>query len=266
MAGPAESTHSGSALGPEGQIWYRRGVNVETLAAGLTLTWKSEQLHRLDPGGAIRAVTLPAEGTAKARQGGWFMFYNSADADGEDLTIQSDTPATIVTVKRGHWAMVALDGASTWRLIAQSGVGTTTYSATVTVTAAQLLALNATPIAMVAAPGAGLYIEFVSAHLLLDFNSKAHAAPAAGEDLIFSYTNGAGEEVSRVESTSFLDAAADAHRIALAQSPAQDAATTIIPVANAALVLSLLSGELGGAGDSPLIVQVDYKIRTLAIS
>lgn len=127
----------------------------------------------------------------------------------------------------------------------------------VQVTTAQVLALNATPISLVAAPGAGRVLIFEGAFLHLDYNATAYGGIAAGEDLAISYTNGSGQEVGRCETTGFLDATADAIRWVPAQSTTA-AVNQITPVANAALVISLLVGEIT-TGDSPLNVRTFYR-------
>lgn len=135
----------------------------------------------------------------------------------------------------------------------------------VSITPAQVRALAATQIALVAAPGAGKYLEFISAHLWLDFVGVAHNAPVnAGDDLGIRYTDGAGQLIASAEATGFINAAADAHRhvYATALGPATNAEIT--PVANAAIVLDNVgAAEFAGAGDSPLKVEVFYRVRTL---
>lgn len=128
--------------------------------------------------------------------------------------------------------------------------------ADVLVTTGQVLALNATPKTLVAAPGAGYYLEFVRAYIFLDFNATAYGGIAAGEDLSIKYTDGSGAKASAdIEATGFLDATADA----LVMAHPADAP---VCVANAALVLHLLTGEVA-TGDSPLKVRVLYrKIQT----
>ena len=120
-----------------------------------------------------------------------------------------------------------------------------------TITSAQLLALNATPITVVPAPGAGLAVVPDEISLFLDFNTAAYAGIAAGEDLSLKYTGAAGEEQLQVESTGFLDAVADAYRNKKSET------TLKTPVANAVLALHLLVGEIT-TGDSPLEVEVLY--------
>lgn len=133
------------------------------------------------------------------------------------------------------------------------------YSTVVTVTTGQLLALNATPKTLVAAPGAGKAIIMIDAQAELDYNSVAYDGIAAGEDLAFRYTNGSGAIVAEIETTGFLDQTADTYRHVY---PLADAAK--VPAANAALVLHLKSGEIA-TGNSPLNIKIRYRIADLAL-
>lgn len=124
-----------------------------------------------------------------------------------------------------------------------------------TVTTAEILALNAAPKTLLAAPGVGKAIIPVYAELFYDYNSAAYAGIDANEDLAFKYTNGSGATAGTVETTGFLDLTADAHRHLIF-----NAETT--PVANAALVLHMTTAEIT-TGDSPLKVKVYYRVITL---
>jgi hypothetical protein len=131
--------------------------------------------------------------------------------------------------------------------------------ATVTISSAELLALNATPKTLVAAPGAGLFIEPISLHAWLDYNSAAYAGIAAGEDISFKWTNGSGAQMlTAIEATGFLDATADAHRLTYPIN----LAANVEPVANAAIVAHMLTGEIT-TGNSPLKIEILYRIRAL---
>lgn len=130
-------------------------------------------------------------------------------------------------------------------------------TATVTVSSAQLLALNATPKTLIAAPGAGKALILVAAELWLDYATTAYAEIAAGEDLTIKVSDAAGATLATVETTGFLDATADAFRYV---EPTTTAART--PVANAPLVLHLLTGEII-TGDSPLKLRILYRELTL---
>lgn len=128
------------------------------------------------------------------------------------------------------------------------------YYADVTVTTGELLALNTTPKTLVAAPGAGNILVLDTAQLWLDYNSTAYDGIAAGEDLSIKYTNGSGVEVAQIEATGFLDGTADETRYVKAAS-----AAAVQPVANAALVLFMLTGNIA-TGNSPLKVRTWYRV------
>lgn len=126
----------------------------------------------------------------------------------------------------------------------------------VNITSAQLLALNATPKQILAAPGAGL------ANILLGVVAykaagTAYAGIAAGEDLSIKYTNAAGLEVAEIETTGFLDQATAQTRWATSFAAASGI-SSITPVANAALMLMLLTGEIT-TGTSDLKLRVYYR-------
>lgn len=148
-----------------------------------------------------------------------------------------------------------------WSPIKDSGDHVEFYTLRGTISTAQLLALNATPQTIVAAPGALKYLTLEHLHLWLDYNSAAYAGIAAGEDLSVKYTNGSGAEAARVETTGFLDATADAHRI-VRPTASISAVADVTPVVNSPLVLCLLSGEIT-TGNSPLKYSVTYAVRDL---
>lgn len=78
-----------------------------TLAGNVTLTKKSAQILKLDPGGAHRDVTLPA-----LEDGLWFEITNSADA-AENLVVKDAAGSTIVTIAQNEKAKV-VGTASAW--------------------------------------------------------------------------------------------------------------------------------------------------------
>ena len=137
--------------------------------------------------------------------------------------------------------------------------------AEVTITSPQLLALNATPIELVAAPGAGKALILKGVQLHLDYNSAAYAGIAAGEDLAVKYTDGSGVQVAEIETTGFLDQTADQYRWAYPADTLGATASEVTPAANAALVAHMLVGEII-TGDSPLHLKVFYREIDLDLS
>jgi len=132
-----------------------------------------------------------------------------------------------------------------------------TQRAKVTITSAQLLALNATPITLVAAPGVGFALIF-QGMVIQKPAGTAYGGIAIGEDLSVKYTGAAGAEQGQCETTGFLDSAADQIRF-VKPYHAASLVSDITPVANAALVLHLLVGEVI-TGTSPLNCEVQYTI------
>lgn len=128
--------------------------------------------------------------------------------------------------------------------------------AAVTISSAELLALRATPKTLVAAPGAGNVLEFVSAILLLDYNSAAYVE--GGNNLAVRYVNGTGVQVSEaIETTGFLDQTADTLTTARAKL---DGIAAKAACENQPLVLHNIGGAEFTTGDSPMRVKINYRV------
>jgi len=127
------------------------------------------------------------------------------------------------------------------------------------VTSAQLLALNATPQSIIPAQGAGFAVIPTRVAIYKPAGT-AYAGIAAGEDLVLKYTNGSGAQCSSViETTGFLDQATAQTRVAGMPASTGSTAGDYAPVANAAVVLHLLTGEIT-TGDSPIYVRVWFDV------
>jgi hypothetical protein len=130
---------------------------------------------------------------------------------------------------------------------------------------AQVVALFATPITIVPAPGAGLFLELVEA--LWEHRPAAipvaYAGIAAGEDLVIRYTNASGQIASEVqETTGWLDQTVGATKIV---GPRPEVAGTLgVYTVNAALVAHILTGEIT-TGTGSIWVEVWYRIRPTQI-
>lgn len=131
---------------------------------------------------------------------------------------------------------------------------------TINLTNANIKALRATPITLVAAQGANKVIEFVSAQLRLDYGSNVFTETA--DNLAVRYENGAGALASQaIECTGFIDQAADTITNAL---PKIDAIVAQASMANKAIVLhNTGDGEFAGnaAADSLMVVKVSYRVH-----
>lgn len=133
--------------------------------------------------------------------------------------------------------------------------------AEVSITNAQIKALRATPVTLVAAPGAGKVLEFVSAVLFHDYGTNALTETT--DNMAVRFENGSGTIVSQaIESTGFADATADTMTNVL---PKIDAIAAKTACENKALVLhNTGDGEFGGnaAADTVWRAKVVYRVHT----
>jgi len=89
--------------------------NTTTATDNITLTDSDTVIQVIDPGGADRTVTLPAE----SLDNHGFLIFNSADAD-EDLNVVDDASAALATVYQGGAGWFVSNGSS-WK---SAGLGT----------------------------------------------------------------------------------------------------------------------------------------------
>lgn len=88
-----------------------------TATDNITLTDTSNVIQVIDPGGASRTVTLPAE----SADNHGFLIFNVADGLNETLEIEDDSAVGIATVYPGGAAWIISNG-SAWK---SAGLGTT---------------------------------------------------------------------------------------------------------------------------------------------
>lgn len=240
------------------QIVARGLYGAQTLAGALTLDKFSGQELALNPGGASRDVTLPA-----IEDGLFFEIRNTGTVPASVLVVKNPAGATLATLTIGMVGMFVCD-ASGWVAFAvqpaNSNSDAVVLTATGVIATAAVKTLHATPVSLVAAPGAGLYIDVLDCHWYLAFASAAYDAAAAGDTLGAKYTDASGAQtLQTVAGNTIGSASADYHVIARA-------ANTVLPVANAAVVANIDATEwFAAAGDSPLHYELHYQIRTLAI-
>lgn len=129
-----------------------------------------------------------------------------------------------------------------------------------TLTNAEVLALNATPIQLVAAPGAG---KVLLPNRLTAYKAAGTAFVAgAGEDLAIIHTGGAA--ICAIDSASFLDSTAAEFRIG-ERVPVNPETLDLTALANLALEATILVGEVT-TGTSDIVVDVEYEVLDLVIT
>lgn len=130
-----------------------------------------------------------------------------------------------------------------------------------TITSGAIKTLSATPVALVAAPGSGKWLEFVSAQLLLDYGSNVLAEPSAPDDMQIIYDTVTTAVVSQdIDATGFITATADTRTNAL---PKVNAIIASASVVNKGLYIWNSGGNYTGntANDSVLYIDVNYRIH-----
>ena len=126
--------------------------------------------------------------------------------------------------------------------------------ADIEISSAEILDLYTTPKELVAAPGAGKVLEFISLLLALDFEATAYTIGTA-TDLQVKYTDAGGAAVSTTRAaTGFLDQTVDQ------LSSLDKLEATVAPADNAALVLTLGVANVT-AGDSPIHAKIAYRVH-----
>ena len=125
-----------------------------------------------------------------------------------------------------------------------------TQTVTKTLTSAQLLALNATPITIIPAPPAG-QVVLVRGCLAYYFYGGTAYTIGTNAGIGLKYTNGSGQQVLKLATTGFVDQAADKLEFATADATQNG----YLVVAAAPIVAQALTAELtNGNGTVKLTV------------
>lgn len=114
--------------------------------------------------------------------------------------------------------------------------------------------MKTSPVIIVSIPGAGKFLEVVSAHIFLDFASVPY--DNTGNTTI-QFTSPATICTDIISDAGFNNVASDQHRTIYAAK--------VAPVENTSLSLRTLDDWYTAAGDSPVKVEVLYRIRDYTI-
>jgi hypothetical protein len=136
----------------------------------------------------------------------------------------------------------------------------------VTIATADVLTLNATPVAITAVPGAANVIEFEGA-IIYKPAGTAYAGIAAGENLQIWYGAAGTTAIATVETVGFLDQATAEVRWVQRGSAASTVDCSIDGTAqlNVALYATILTGEIT-TGTSDLLFRTFYSIVPKTVS
>lgn len=130
---------------------------------------------------------------------------------------------------------------------------------TTTINNAATKTLHASPVTIIAAPGAGKAIVDVRLNVKYVYATAAFDSVGGGDDFEIRYTDGSGTKVANdIETTGMMDQASDQYRMS------GPVLTSLTPLANAPVVLTVAGSELfAAAGGGSLVVQAFYRIVTL---
>jgi len=130
--------------------------------------------------------------------------------------------------------------------------------AVVELDAAAVLTLFSVGAVLVAAPGAGLVLEFISLELAYDYDGVAGYTMGAATNLEVQYGLG-GAAVSTVEAvTGFIDQVVDELRML------DKLEASVTPVVNTALTLTLAVADVT-VGASPIHAKVAYRVHATGL-
>ena len=135
---------------------------------------------------------------------------------------------------------------------------------TVTLSNADIKALRASPKELVATPGAGKFVELVSAILILNYGSEILTESV--DNLVIQYGTSGDDITAAIEMTGFIDQAADTIMIVGPANPlVANAATDMVN--NAITLFNTGDGEFAGnaSNDTTMIVKVTYRIHATGL-
>ncbi len=136
---------------------------------------------------------------------------------------------------------------------------------TINIAGAGCKTLNATPVELIAAPGADLLIEFLGCVIAYDYGSEVLTESA--DNLDIEYDGGTGAKVAAtIESTGFIDQSAD--QIAVIPPAVVAGTNTAAANVNKNLVLLSNEGDFGGnaSADCQLTIAISYRIITCGLA
>lgn len=174
---------------------------------------------------------------------------NMLIGDGTDVV--SVTPSGAFTLSGAGVATIPAGYVTTAML---ASPGSTLLEASLTIATAAVLTLNGTPVTIIAAPGAGKYIEIISASASMTFVSAAYATNTT----LRLRCNGA--TIGQLQDTAILLSSVSKNTRFKDVTSAAAGETQIIT--NTAVVVDVATGN-PTTGDSTLVIKCCYRIVTI---
>lgn len=187
-----------------------------------------------------KGTTVPADATAGYMTGAFFQKTNGGETGVVFVNIGTNTSCQFVALGTG------------------GGLVKTT-----TITSAQVKALRATPLTLVAAPGAGKMIVVDSLTLQLNYGTNVFTETA--DNFVLEYGDSGTDITGAIETTGFIDQSADTLAVYYPANIAAMAAATV-GVNEVVQLFNTGDGEIGGnaAADSTVVATVAYRVIAIA--
>jgi hypothetical protein len=260
---------SGEAVVASTFINSSGGVDVDAvddIALTITSGTGGEDILLTQTGGNDSGIIITTAGT------GSDAISLQMDGTGGGLDVDTDDGAISIVADGAANGDITVDSEDDMALTAAGDLtvtvtGTTTLptsilrTTSVELTNSDIKNLRGTPKELVAAPGAGALIEFISAILILDYGSDVLTESA--DNMAMEYDGGSAATASEaIEATNFIDQGADTITTAVPVKDVIDAASDIV---NKNLCLAQTGdGEYGGNGsnDSTMTVIITYRVHS----
>lgn len=191
---------------------------------------------------------------------GTVLEVTAADANVDPLVVSSSGQSNALVVGQGAGAVSIAGNATVGGALAVTGEVTAsnlnTHTVSVVLTAAQVKALRATPVTLVAAGGAHVINQMVDAVFALNYGSEIFSETA--DNLVIEYADGR-DITAAIETTGFIDQNVD--QVAMITAADIPTMTAAAAENKAIRLFNTGDGEIGGnaSNDSTLTVFITYR-------
>lgn len=167
-----------------------------------------------------------------------------------DKTIALNSPTNITGATSVTGATTLIGDSALTGTLTQNGI--VKQSTTVSLSAAQIIAMGTTPVTLVAAPGAGkaIIVDNITFKMV-----RTATAFTGGGDVEFRYTDASGAKVTADVAEALIDTAG----AATAFANVRGIEASITPVANAPIVITNAT-EAFATGTGTAVITIDYHV------